>query len=778
MKTLLHFLFISAMFFRGLAGHAAVPSAINYQGRLTNAGGVPQPGVRTMIVRIYDSATNGRLLFSETIGNVTVDANGIYGFNFGANGESGSGTLASALSNSIENWLELTVDGVPQTPRQKLLAVPFAMVAGRLPNNTVTSQMIADGAIDTAKITGLGPAATASAGQTGLSVLATGTPADARAAINAVGYEQGTLNSVTPNSIRIRSPYGDGLDTWEIFNTGANYLPDHILHTVPSAVGRNNWSHLTTWNVRFDAKSRSWWQAVNGQQMQAIELGTEGISLHMVKDKPSFPFNMNSVAHMVWAIRPTDLHAAGGPGSETGSYQNNVPVLQRKISDICIFRNGSTNGAGWLDPNNPFCVYISDSGDNTVPPRGSLDFRTWSGSAPAQFLNFDRAGGNSLAQTRPEIGDEVGGMRFRVWDGTAWVVGAKFRTEVDSHVEPGTANLKFVMEGRDSAVGDILSIKRGEVQVASVARTGVARFSTLNVEDWPTYADEEAAKAGGLNQFDAYKTPTGELRYLVGENWDIDATAYFASLAAALGGPITKPQKSAINAFITEEKSTGRWTKLKRLYFPIWNHAAANAIDMVSRTTGSFLGGVTPAWGYIQGNGKTGYFDTKTTASGLGLSPDSAFIFALISRAGTGTATQAFVGAYPAGTGDLLFTSTDTSLKFECMSNTQSFLTISLPRQSQNGVLTASRFGGFHTIRKRTATGVTPLGNSMVATAGNVPATSLFAMAYNSFGNPAGFSDACFGAFGIGSGLTIEETDALTLKLKTVWEACSGLTLP
>jgi hypothetical protein len=36
---------------------AAVPSAINYQGRLTNAAGVPHPGTRAMNVKIHDSAT-------------------------------------------------------------------------------------------------------------------------------------------------------------------------------------------------------------------------------------------------------------------------------------------------------------------------------------------------------------------------------------------------------------------------------------------------------------------------------------------------------------------------------------------------------------------------------------------------------------------------------------------------------------------------------------------------------------------------------------------------
>ena len=43
---------------------AAAPSAVNYQGRFTNAAGVPQPGVKAMSLKIYDAATDGIQLYS------------------------------------------------------------------------------------------------------------------------------------------------------------------------------------------------------------------------------------------------------------------------------------------------------------------------------------------------------------------------------------------------------------------------------------------------------------------------------------------------------------------------------------------------------------------------------------------------------------------------------------------------------------------------------------------------------------------------------------------
>jgi hypothetical protein len=139
----------------------AEPSAINYQGRFTNAAGIPQPGIKAMSLTIHDAPAGGTLLYSETIGNVTIDANGVYSFQFGASGAGTAASLGQALTASTEQWLELTVDGAAQTPRQKILAVPFALLAKGLPDGAVTSAMIADGAVGLSKVSGLGTAATA-----------------------------------------------------------------------------------------------------------------------------------------------------------------------------------------------------------------------------------------------------------------------------------------------------------------------------------------------------------------------------------------------------------------------------------------------------------------------------------------------------------------------------------------------------------------------------------------------------------------------------------------
>jgi len=110
-------------------GHlsAQVPSLLEYDGYLT--GNIT--GNRTIGVRLYNAPTNGTLLYSETIGQVNI-TNGEFYFQYGQNGTAGNSampiTIADALTGS-QHWLALIINGVEQSPRERLLAVPFALKA-------------------------------------------------------------------------------------------------------------------------------------------------------------------------------------------------------------------------------------------------------------------------------------------------------------------------------------------------------------------------------------------------------------------------------------------------------------------------------------------------------------------------------------------------------------------------------------------------------------------------------------------------------------------------
>jgi hypothetical protein len=106
-----------------LLASGQVPSLINYQGRLTDANGAAVTGNKNFSINIFDAATGGNLLYSETIGAVTLDSNGVYSFQFGSAGTSNTqvtetiGTTAGttlvyskALANSsvVNNSITVT----------------------------------------------------------------------------------------------------------------------------------------------------------------------------------------------------------------------------------------------------------------------------------------------------------------------------------------------------------------------------------------------------------------------------------------------------------------------------------------------------------------------------------------------------------------------------------------------------------------------------------------------------------------------------------------------
>jgi hypothetical protein len=114
MNTIRHLFALAAILATVPLAPAAVPSAINYQGRLSNASGASQEGNRAMGVKLYDADTGGTLLYSEILGNVAVDANGVYAFQFGA-----SGTSDTLVSETLA-----TTDGATVTYQKALSHTP------------------------------------------------------------------------------------------------------------------------------------------------------------------------------------------------------------------------------------------------------------------------------------------------------------------------------------------------------------------------------------------------------------------------------------------------------------------------------------------------------------------------------------------------------------------------------------------------------------------------------------------------------------------------------
>ena len=215
--------FLAAMAGWVLAGALwAGPSELNFQGVLLDSSGNGVTGTRAMTLKLYDAAIGGNLLYTEDLGNVSVNK-GVYSFNFGTNGTGNpkvtetvaitDGTAASyqkilsstnvvtgsvsvtdgtytwdqangssdggvnfdasyssslrritvtyygsvpsvgktitvsyrSPSVGVENvliedaarWIEISVAGAVQNPRQKLLAVPYALKASAITSEAV-----------------------------------------------------------------------------------------------------------------------------------------------------------------------------------------------------------------------------------------------------------------------------------------------------------------------------------------------------------------------------------------------------------------------------------------------------------------------------------------------------------------------------------------------------------------------------------------------------------------------------------------------------------------
>ncbi|MFC1452187.1 hypothetical protein ACFLSJ_02435 [Verrucomicrobiota bacterium] len=112
-----------------------VPLTLNYQGRLLDAADQPISDIVSVSIGIYTNATEGASVLEQDIGDVPVN-NGIYSFSFDI--------TAEALDHS-ECWLQVSIEGTALDPRQRLLAVPYAVTAHETETETDPHALLSDG---------------------------------------------------------------------------------------------------------------------------------------------------------------------------------------------------------------------------------------------------------------------------------------------------------------------------------------------------------------------------------------------------------------------------------------------------------------------------------------------------------------------------------------------------------------------------------------------------------------------------------------------------------
>ena len=258
---------------------------------------------------------------------------------------------------------------------------------------------------------------------------------------------------------------------------------------------------------------------------------------------------------------------------------------------------------------------------------------------------------------------------------------------------------------------------------------------------------------------------------------DPDAKAYINTIVSA-GATVTSTQRNAINTFYKTGKTEGWYSLLKRLYLPIWAIASPNAIDMVSRASGSFAGGVTHSSGYATGNGTTGVFNYNTNANAQGLSASTGCAFWL---AYTGATTGVQVGALQGVTIRCSLFSTFSSLFSSELTSSATSVGGTVAGANLNlGILLSTRTSTTsHKVFHRRSSFLQRGTTNTTAETLAAPNAMQCAWARGRDGIARdSFSNAGLGAHGIGLGMTDLQAENFTLALKTLWETSTGLVLP
>ncbi len=94
-----------------------VASTIGYQGQLSDDSGSPLNGQYSMLFRIYDASAGGSEVWNSGTQTVTV-SQGLFNVEL---------SVDPSILTGQSLWLELTVDGEVLSPRQALLAAPYAL---------------------------------------------------------------------------------------------------------------------------------------------------------------------------------------------------------------------------------------------------------------------------------------------------------------------------------------------------------------------------------------------------------------------------------------------------------------------------------------------------------------------------------------------------------------------------------------------------------------------------------------------------------------------------
>lgn len=115
---------------------AGVPQLINYQGRLTDASGVPLTGPYSITFSIYDAPSGGTALWTETQTEVSV-TNGLFNVLLGSVTE-----IPTTIFEEKDRYLGIKVGTDSEMiPRRRMVSVGYAFNADRVKGSEATDNV-------------------------------------------------------------------------------------------------------------------------------------------------------------------------------------------------------------------------------------------------------------------------------------------------------------------------------------------------------------------------------------------------------------------------------------------------------------------------------------------------------------------------------------------------------------------------------------------------------------------------------------------------------------
>lgn len=125
---------------------AEMPRQFYYEDFYATTNG-PGSGYVGLQLQLYNSASNGTCLYEDS--NTVEVVDGFYATLIGDNTVFGS--LSDALAGG-ETYVQVIIDGTPQSPREPLVPVPYALNAGGVASNTITAAMISSAAVQSSHL--------------------------------------------------------------------------------------------------------------------------------------------------------------------------------------------------------------------------------------------------------------------------------------------------------------------------------------------------------------------------------------------------------------------------------------------------------------------------------------------------------------------------------------------------------------------------------------------------------------------------------------------------